>query len=300
MSWFYLALLAPLIYAVVNLIDDNMLRHVYKSPHIGAIVSGLFGGLPLLSLFFLPVQGIGLQFAAAATLAGFLTTVFLYCYFVALDKESPSVVVAFLGAAPILLGALSFALLGERLTQSEIVGAGIVIVASGLLVTNRGDRTHFSKSLPSLLAATLLLSVISVLLKYAYNGAVFYPVYLTFCAGMMLGGVYFWLVLFYAKQTKTTKRLKKSLKKFFVLFLITELLGIAAEFTMSLAISRGPVTAVRTMEGIQPVYILLISVLLYPFYPKLFREVSEGRIAYKLALVSFIVAGLYLLRNAGV
>ena len=58
---------------------------------------------------------------------------------------------------------------------------------------------------------------------------------------------------------------------------------------MSLAISRGPVTVIRTMEGIQPVYILLISLALFPFYPKLFREVSEGKAAYKFALVSLIV-----------
>ncbi|MEK7602990.1 MAG: DMT family transporter [Patescibacteria group bacterium] len=297
MSWFYLALLAPLIYAVVNLVDDNMLRHVYKSPHIGAIVSGLFGGLPILSLLLWPAAGIAFQYSAISVICGFLLTLFYYFYFVALDKESPSVVVAFIGSAPILIGALAYIFLGERYTSLQIIGLGIILVSSILLVVNKSEKTHFSKSLVPLLGAAVIICIISVLLKYVYERAPFYPVYLWFCAGMVLGGIYLWLVLYYSKQTKTTKSLKKSLRKYFLLFLITEILAITAEFVMSLAISRGPVTVIRSIEGIQPVYILLISLALYPFYPKLFREVSEGKMVLKFILVSCIVGGLYLLKD---
>ncbi|HXE10150.1 MAG TPA: hypothetical protein VN554_01865, partial [Verrucomicrobiae bacterium] len=53
MTWFYLALLAPLLYAIVNLLDDNLLQFVYKSPYVAAVSAGFYGSLPLLSRFFL-------------------------------------------------------------------------------------------------------------------------------------------------------------------------------------------------------------------------------------------------------
>ena len=77
MSWFYLALLAPLLYAVVNLIDDNLLQHVYESPYVGTAISGIFGALPLISLLFLNSTGISKQLGGLALLAGFLTTLYL-------------------------------------------------------------------------------------------------------------------------------------------------------------------------------------------------------------------------------
>src|SRR5260221_4158500 len=103
MSWFYLALLAPFLWAIVVLIDDNLIHHVYKSPYYGAIISGLFGVVPLISLSIRPVQATSTLVAVLATTAGFLTAVYYFFYFKALETESPSIVIAMFGLTPALV-----------------------------------------------------------------------------------------------------------------------------------------------------------------------------------------------------
>lgn len=93
MTWFELALLVPLIAAIVTLLDDNLLRYVYKSPAMAACFAGIFGGLPLLTRPFIHSDTVSISVALAAFLAGLLTLVYYYFYFKGLSSDSPSVVV---------------------------------------------------------------------------------------------------------------------------------------------------------------------------------------------------------------
>jgi len=53
MSWIFLALLAPLISAIVNIFDDNLLGKIYKGALVAAVISGLFGILPAIFILLL-------------------------------------------------------------------------------------------------------------------------------------------------------------------------------------------------------------------------------------------------------
>lgn len=297
MTWFYLALLAPLLYAIVNLVDDNLLRNVYRSPHIGAIISGLFGGLPLLSLLVRNSGVISEANIFLAATAGFLTVGFLYSYFISLDRESPSVVAAVTGSSPVVLGVLAYIFLDEPFTVSKIIGLTLVILASLVLVTSFKEKTHFSKSLAPMLSGAALICVISLLLKQVYDSVAFYPAYMCFSAGMLIGGFYFMLVLYHSERREMLRDLRLSLRRYFWLFLAVEALGLAADFTMNLAISKGPVTTIRTMESIQPAYVLLIALIMYPFKPHLFREAAEGGLLKKFVCIALIALGLYLVQS---
>lgn len=297
MSWFYLALLAPFLYAIVNLLDDNLLRNVYKTPYIGTIVSGLFAGLPLLILPFITLPYMATNLMWLAILTGILNVLFLYFYFVSLGEGSPSTVVAVLGLAPAFLPFLAAIFLNEQLAHLQLLGLALVVFASIGLTFNRRDTSF--KALRPLLTASAILCVNSLLLKYTFDRADFLSVYLLFSLGMMMGGGLF-IALLLAKQDRATLgSLKQATRKFFLLFFVTELVGISAEFVLNLAISRGPVSAVRIIENIQPVYVLLIALALFPFYPKLFREAGEGRLVKKFSLMAVIIVGLALVEIAG-
>jgi drug/metabolite transporter (DMT)-like permease len=296
MSWFYLALLAPLIYAVVNLIDDNLMRHIYRSPHSGAIISGLFGGLPLLSLAFHDYTNIPLQFELQAVLAGFLLVAFYYCYFLSLDRESPSVVVALTNMAPLLIGILAFIFLGERLGDRDVVSLALILAASiGLSLSSGPDRTHFKRSIGPIIFAGIFISVNSLLIKDVFDHVPFYSGYMWLSAGMVTGGFYFLLVLYHADQREILRDLRRIVRKYFGLFVFAEGMALLAEFTMNLAISRGPVTIIRTIEGIQPLFVLLIALVFYPLRPQLFREANEGKVLKKFFYIAVIIVGLFLL-----
>jgi len=108
MSWFALALFSAFIYAIINLLDDHLLKHVYKSSHAGTIVSSLFAGIPLISLFFMDTQPIETKSIFLAIFAGMTFSVMLYNYFRSFEVEAPSVVLKFMGLSPLILAFLSY------------------------------------------------------------------------------------------------------------------------------------------------------------------------------------------------
>src|ERR1700722_5282785 len=121
MSWFYLALLAPLLYAVVNLLDDNLLSFVYKSPYLAATSAGFCGALPLLSRIFIQSHSLSLSLSFLAAGSGFLTLAYYFFYFKGLQAETPSVVIALFGLAPATIPFFAHFIVHEHLSAVEIV-----------------------------------------------------------------------------------------------------------------------------------------------------------------------------------
>ena len=295
MSWFYLALLAPFLYAIVVLIDDNLLRSIYKGPYLAAASSGIFGAMPLISLFFLDLTTITNLQAGLMILAGFLTCVYYFFYFKSLDVESPSIVIAMLGLVPATLPLLAYFLLDERLTSAQLIGFTIVLIASLLLAMTEIKKFKFSAALLPVLVVVAILDATSLLTKYVYDSSAFYPAFMCFSLGLGIGGIYFALIMFFDTKKHDLSIFKKSIHKLFVIFVVVELLAVAADFTSNLAVSRGAVSLVRVVEGIQPMYMLLMALLLYPLSPKHFREAAEGQLVKKFTLMAIITAGLYII-----
>ncbi len=298
MSWFYLALLVPIIYAVLNLIDDNLLHYVYEGPYMAASIAGVFGSLPLVSLAFLHTHTIPLRLASMAIAAGFLTALYLFFYFKALDVEQPSVVIALFGLVPATLPFLSHWFLNEQLTSLEITGFVVVLAASFLLALTDVKKFKFSAALVPVVSAVVLIDILSLLSKHVYDNTQFYPAYMYFSSGLGLGGIYFLLIMIFNKTVKQFKTLKGSLLKVIPILLVAEVTALAAEFTLNLAISRGPLSVVKVIEGTQPMFVLLIAMILYPLAPKLFREAAEKGKARKLFLMGVILIGLVLINIA--
>jgi drug/metabolite transporter (DMT)-like permease len=297
MSWFYLALLAPLLYAVVNLLDDNLLRSVYKSPYLAAAFTGFFGTLPLLSRLFINAAALPHLLIALSLMAGFLTVAYYFFYFRGLASDSPSIVIALFGLAPATIPFFAHFIVHEQLLTMEVIGFVIVLLASlGLAISNL-KQLKISKALIPIIIAVVFVDIISITTKYVYQKAHFYPVYMYFSAGMGLGGIYF-LGLKSSENLKTLHAIRKSIKKLLPIFIAVELVNLAAEFTLNLAISRGPVSLVEVIEGIQPMFVLLITLLLYPLSPKYFREAEEGSLVKKFALMTLGIAGLVLISVA--
>ncbi|HSW85505.1 MAG TPA: EamA family transporter [Candidatus Saccharimonadales bacterium] len=291
MSWFYLALLAPLLYAIVNLIDDNLLNFVYKSPYLATVSAGFYGALPLLSRFFLPSHKLPTNLAFLAVFGGVLTLTYIFFYFKSLQVETPSVVVALFGLAPATIPILAHFFVHEHLTALEILGFLIVLSASLGLAVDNIHEFKFSKALWPMIIAVIFMDAATLMTKYDYQRADFYSVYLYFSAGMAIGGIFFWLIKMKENKRGLISILPK-IKKLLPILIAAEIIAVTAELTLNLAISRGPVSLVKVIEGIQPMYVLLIALILYPFRPKFFREAESGHIIRKFILMAIIIAGL--------
>lgn len=298
MSYIFFALLAPFIWAIINLIDDNLVRHVYKGAHAGAIFSGIFGLVPfglILAYKDVSLDGMAPNLILLALASGLATVVFYYFYFRALEVEHPSVVIALFSVAPAIVPFAAYFLVGERLPLNAIIGFSIVILAAFTYSLTDIKKFKISKALLPVIAAALIFDGTSIANKYLYNQAEFYQVFLYFSLGMFLGGLYFFYVSVFSNNTSQLKKIVKKNSGLLLLILAAvEGLNILAEFVRNMAINLGPVSIVKALENTQTIWILVISLLLYPLFPKFFPEAKAPRMKLKFLLSAVMIFGVYL------
>jgi len=293
-DWFFYALLFPALFAIINLTDDYLLRGVYRSPYFGAIISGYFGMLPLLALFFFPMQSTSLEIILLGIMAGLLTVLYYLCYFKGLDSEFPSVVVALMfNTAPIIVIILSYFVLEEKLTTVNFIGVVLILSASLYLSITEINikKLRFTPGIIPILIGAFIYAIIAIISKVVYTEVGFMSGYMYFSIGMGLGAV--GLTFFTSHGRKFFPDFRTKFRKWIGIFIIVELIGLAAELTNNMAISTGPVGLVKVIEGIQPLYVLLFAVILYPFFPKLGREAIEGNKYKKIFCMIVMLVGLY-------
>lgn len=296
-DWLIYSLLFPALFAVVNIIDDNFLRKVYRSAYFGAIISGFFGMSPLVLSLFFPIQIASLPVILTAVFCGFLTVIYYFFYLKALGEESPSVVIALSNITPVFALLIAFLFLGEIITTKSLMGFVLILGASTVLSLSKFKfaKTSISKGLLSVVIASLIYAVVGVLSKFVYNSVDFVSGYVYFSVGLGFGGLFLSIV---PKEGRVFyKEFGKKFKKYFFIFFLIELLGISAELLNHLAISTGPVSLVKVVEGVQPVYVLLFAVLFYPFFPKYFREAKTGGKFKKILCMIVILFGIYLINQ---
>ncbi len=291
MSWIYLAILAPFLFAIVNLFDDNLLNFIYESPYIATISVGFYGSLPLLSRIFIHSNFLPNKLIFLATLAGFLTLTYYFYYFKALKIETPSVVVALIGLSPATIPFIAHFLVNERLNLAEIIGLTLVIFGSTLLVLKKEEKLNISKVFAPIIAVVLFMDFASIALKFVYQRSDFYSAYLYFSLGMLIGAVFYLLINFQNNKTQI-KKISNNIKKLLPVLILAELIGLSAELTLNLAIKNGPVSLVKAIENIQPLFVLIIAIIFYPKYPKYFREAKSGYLIKKFSSIFLVITGI--------
>ncbi|QQG40609.1 MAG: EamA family transporter [Candidatus Levyibacteriota bacterium] len=294
-DWFYIALIAPAIWALVNIIDDNLIRGVYRNPYFGTIISGFFALLPVLSVFFIPISIPSLPVIIFSFLAGFLVVSAYWFYFKALMSDSPSIIVALWTLTAAMLPFLAFVFLQETLQFKQYVGFVIILVASMILSVVNIKKLTFSKTFFFMIIASIFIAITSILEKYIYTHIDFWSGFIFISIGMGLGALFF--SISFKAGRMFFKEFQGKFRKYIWIFLFSELLNILAVFFSNLAISKGPVSLVKVVEGMQPFYVLLYAIVFYPFFPNYFREATQENKLKKVLCMMIIILGLYFIYN---
>jgi drug/metabolite transporter (DMT)-like permease len=132
-------------------------------------------------------------------------------------------------------------------------------------------------------------------MKHVFTQVDFWSGYVFFSTGMVLAGMFFMVT--FKKGRLFVGEFQSSFTKWIWVFVVAELLNIAAEIIQNLAISRGPVALVRVLEGVQPIYVLLIAVIFFPVFPQFLREATYKGRTKKLSLMALMLVGLYLIHS---
>lgn len=191
--WLVFALMAPLFFAVVHVMDSYCVEDIFERPWMGMVTSAfasiiVFAPLPYI-LPFVDWSWPAWNIILFALLAGALIQLSQGLYFQALSYSEAGIVAAYWNMIPVMLLLLSFIIFHQILTLSQYVGILILIVASTfvlLLDTNFSSR---KKSFILMTIASLMQACAYLLLDHVYQFIPYLQTFMIMTVGLIVVGL---------------------------------------------------------------------------------------------------------------
>lgn len=306
MNWLQFAFIAPILWAIVFVIDTFLVEHVYSDEIDGSVIFGSFQLVPWLLVPFGMIDFVPLGFreTVMAMAAGMLLLFSVFFYFKSLFVLNDAALMQILWnlAVPVV-PFLSWAIARETLLATHYAGIGLAFCGTVSFIFKKGGDMHFSRVTIPMFGAVMCLSLYLVVNKEVYRTSPdFWSVFLLFSLGAALGAAI--LLLFDKKKIK--ERLGGIVgfdRKYFVVFLLAETLTALGVLSSQKAISLTPSVAfVAVIESVTPVIGMAISFIIVLLLrtrktsgiEELYRQQLAG-IWRKLLSVILIASGIYLI-----
>ena len=305
-NWLFIAFVAPILWALVNLLDVYFIQRVYEYHLDAFIISGIFQFMPwLLVLFGLvrfqwPEQGMTVIFALSG---GGLFLISYFFYFKALSIIADATLLEILQNLSVpIVPFLAFFLLGEHLLPINYLGIVLVFLGTMFFLWDKKiDTKGFLRVFQVMLWAVffLALSMIAEGKAYESSGSDFWSIYLLFSAGSAF-------IAFLSLIWTGNVRIIDLVSKYFPSFFFMEFLSVVATIASQRAISISPfVSFVAVIESIMPIFVILFSGLIwitFAFIPLnggrelLYNMFSKqlSNFGVKLAALFVTIIGIYL------
>jgi len=290
--WLLLSFCAPMLWAIVNIIDVYFVKEVYDDEMDGTIMSGLFQIIPwFVLIFFLPWGNFKVLWTnfygysiipnflmVYALFGGFLFVSSFYFYFKALFKHADTALVQIIWSLTVVIvPAISFFIGAEQLPMIKYIGMGVVLLGAILLSLSNKIRNKFSvRYMSIMLAAVFLLSLSMIfegeaytrILDYNFGDQGFLFIFALFSLGAFLAGVFFTILV----KRNPIILIKKYWKVFFVAEGISFVGTLASQRSIDVAPS---VSYVATVETFVPVFIIFFSLIILVYLSKI-AKVGNG------------------------
>lgn len=293
-SWIFIAVIGYLLLALSGVADKFLLTHAERHPVVFAFYIGITGPLSfVLAPFGLKMLSAGDLLVAIA--AGVCFTVALYYLYSSIQQMSVSRILPIEGGlVPMFTLIMAYTLLGERLSGAQYE-AFILLVLGAVLISYRPDWSGWSpKFLKAAIMSAFLFALSFTLTKYIFDQS-------NFVSGMVWTRLGFFITaLAFLVPTATRKLILNAPKKTkpanIVLYYSSRATGTVAGFLQNFAISLGSVSIVNALQGVQFLFLLLLTTTLSVYFPKVLKEkVTPKIIALKLSAIVLITIGLVLL-----
>ena len=278
--WFLIAILGYFLLAGVFILDKFILTKSVGKPIVYTFYSTIlmFGVLLAWPLGVGWLSGIDWFWATVSGLAfGFS----VWTLFISLKKGEASHIGPFNGAV-VTIATYIFAayFLGERLSQAQGFGIGILIFASLLLSFEKTrKRNGFHIGFVWAMASGAFTSISLVSAKYLYT---IYPFLTAFVWSKSLAGFVGLLVLFFPSVRRHLRenrwqKNKTGTRKTIGLVGLDKGLAVLGIILIQYAAALGSVSLVSALSGLQFVLVFILVYLLTKFIPKLFKEYFTKR-----------------------
>lgn len=285
MNWFFIALVAPLLYAIANHTDKYLISKYIHGNKVGALIifSALFGvlALPIIFLINPSVMSVSLWQGIILVVIGILVVFSILCYLYALRIDEVTFVVPFYQTIPIFGFILAYFILGETLSQTQVL-ASLAILAGALILSFdlQNQKIRFKKKVVLLMVlASFFYAISDVLFKFvAIERGFWVSTFWTLVGKVFIGIVFLLFILPYREQFFLL--LKEAKGKILSLNSMNETVTIMADMASQYATLLAPVALVLLVNSFQPLFVFVIGLGLTLFFP----HISEEKIQKKYLL----------------
>ncbi len=291
MDWIFLALLAPLVYAVNIFLDKYLIESKFPDYRALPIFTAIVALPVFVILCFFGFGSISFIEALLVILSGVFTVWAFSIYLEALIKEETSIIIILTQLMPVFVLAMSYLFLGETITLKQMFGF-ILLLSSAILASFKKGKKGFrlSTTIFYMLAANILWAIPYILIKYVSTSIAFPSLIAYESFGISLGGLL--LLLFIPKiKIAFTTTLYKIKKPVLGLVFLNECLFLGVKTLTYLAVTLGPAALVSVLGSTQIFFGIMLGVVLTLLAPKIFKENFSKQSVLKkgiLGLLAFI------------
>jgi drug/metabolite transporter (DMT)-like permease len=296
MTWFLVALGAPLLYTSANYIDKYVLsRFVQDEGGVGGIVifSSLFAVVmvPISYLIDPLTLGMPLIFKLILVLNGIVSMTSLVIYLNALQKYDTSSVVPLYQLIPVFSYILGYLILGEVLNLTQIIACALIVVGAFVLsLSLEGGRMKLNFKLLKLMGAASFFSALTgvIFKKVALDAGYWQSQFWEYCGIFLLGLILLAFVRTYRNDFIQLYRATRG--RIFGYSSATEAAMIGGDLLFNFSILLVPVTLVYVVNSFQPLFVLIFGIVLSKLLPKHYSEIHsrKGLIQKTLAIVIMV------------
>lgn len=293
--WIAIATISYLLFAINSVIDKFLLMGPIKHPSMYAFFVGLSSGaILILAPFGLHI--LKEQDMAIALLGGAIFTYALYFLYCASRFTSVSRLVPIeAGLVAVCTLVFSYIFLHESLTGLQL-GAFVLLVFGAVSISLKKNEMQAWRpsGLLYALVAAVLFSASLVLTKMVYNHTNFISGLIWTRLGLFVGALTFLFTPQFRKHLLTSSQPARSGSA--ALFYSAQGLGALASFLQNYAIALGSVVIVNALQATQFMFVLIITIVLSLYFPKVLKEeLTRTILIQKVLAIGCISLGLVLL-----
>jgi drug/metabolite transporter (DMT)-like permease len=302
MSWFWLAIIGPVLYSVGNHIDKFLIEKYFKARSMGSLILfssmiGLFVA-PIIFIFKPNVLNIGLFNIFVLFVSAVMYLVFLWSYFKAMENDEASIVIPFFQLIPVFAFILGYFFLGETITKIQFFAMFLILAGATVLSFEIDEENKFKlrrNTVLFMILSSFASAIDSVIYKYVILQEDFWiSSFWTYIFIGFIGAVI--LVTFKVYRRDFLYILKHNSSKIIGLNVLNEGLSIVGNLAITFATLLAPVALVLLANAYQPVFVLIIGILLTIFFPKIVSEkIQLKHLIQKILVIGVMLIGTYLL-----
>lgn len=278
MNWFLIALAATFLWALVNLADKYLvINYSGKKKSSGSLV--LFSSLVgiaacfVIGIFTQGILAISLLDKALLIFIGAFGIFWVILYLLALKIEDVSAVIPWMLTISVFGYILSYFLLGETLTRSQLLGGGVIFFGAVILSVDF-NKIHviFKKRVALyMLLACLIYAINGVIFKFIASADSFWVASFWEYLGLGIGGIFIFLFIGDYRRNFISN-IKTGGKFILSVNIISEITTITGNLLTNYALLIAPVALVYMVGSFQPAVVLLLTFLSTKFWPKIVSE----------------------------